>query len=224
MKARIDEGEGFWLRAEKQSGGKGRMGRQWESPVGNLYCSTIVDLHPADPPPSSLSFAAALAVHDALRLYLPHAQVMLKWPNDILVSDAKICGILLERTGDAVVVGIGVNIAVVPSISNRKVTSMHIEGAETSLTAEAFLDELAPIFAVSIDEWRSEGMSSLLERWQNKAHPVGIALSVSQPDGTKISGEYRGLTSDGALRLRKPDGALIAIHAGDITVGQKDIG
>ncbi|MBQ0770356.1 MAG: biotin--[acetyl-CoA-carboxylase] ligase, partial [Sphingomonadales bacterium] len=70
MKLLVEQGnapEGFWLRAEQQVGGVGRLGRKWESPAGNLYCSTVVDIRPGDPPPSTLSFVTALAVHDMLK-------------------------------------------------------------------------------------------------------------------------------------------------------------
>ncbi len=85
MKARALNGaeEGLWLRAERQSGGVGRLGRKWESPAGNLYCSTLVACRGGDPAPSTLSFVAALAVHKTVSAFLPHDDIWLKWPNDI---------------------------------------------------------------------------------------------------------------------------------------------
>ena len=76
----------------------------------------MVDIRPGDPSPSSLSFVAGLAVYKVIRSCLPGTEMILKWPNDILVSQAKICGILLERVKDQVVVGIGVNVAVTPEV------------------------------------------------------------------------------------------------------------
>lgn len=211
--------EGFWLRAEKQSGGVGRLGRKWESPVGNLYCSTLVTCRSADPAPSSLSFVAALAVHEAISAHIPHDDILLKWPNDILVSGLKICGILLEGSGDAVIVGIGVNIAVAPQLEGRTVTSLFQEGADRNVTAALFLETLAPIFADMLAEWRQAGLAAILAKWQERAHVAGTRLSTSDADGKRIDGEYAGLFDDGALRLRKADGALIAIHAGDVHFG-----
>ncbi len=220
MKALAAQGsvaEGFWLRAETQSGGIGRLGRKWESPAGNLYCSTVVDLRPGDPLPSGLSFVAGLAVYKTIRCFLPGAEMVLKWPNDILVSGAKICGILLERVKDQVVVGIGVNIAVKPEVEGRAVTSLTAEGATTD--APAFLARLSDIFADVMNIWRDRGFSHILTEWQKLAHPVGTLLTTSDEQGEKITGEYAGLTVDGALCLRKADGTLIEIRAGDISIG-----
>ncbi|GAA0481199.1 biotin--[acetyl-CoA-carboxylase] ligase [Parasphingorhabdus litoris] len=221
MKARAKSGavEGSWLRAEKQNGGVGRMGRRWESPKGNLYCSTIVNCRIGDPAPLTLSFVAALAVYETINAHLPHDEIWLKWPNDILVSGSKICGILLEGAGDSVVVGIGVNVAIAPEVEGRVVTSLHKEGADPELTASAFLESLAQNFMDVLIRWRQSGLAAILDVWQQNAHPVGTRLSTSDAHGIRVDGEYAGLSNDGALRLRKPDGTLIEIHAGDVEVG-----
>tara|TARA_R110000772_G_scaffold23506_7_gene62937 strand:- start:236 stop:901 length:666 start_codon:yes stop_codon:yes gene_type:complete len=221
MKARALSGaeEGLWLRAEKQNGGVGRLGRKWESPEGNLYCSTLVDCRAGDPAPSTLSFVAALAVHKAISAHLPHDDVKLKWPNDILVSGLKICGILLERAGDSVIVGIGVNIAVAPEVEGRIVTSLHQEGTNIDLDAAEFLETLTQYFAETLNIWRQSGLAAILIAWQQRAHSIGTRLVTSHENGDRLEGEYAGLSDDGALRLRKADGALIEIHAGDVHVG-----
>ena len=221
MKARALAGvsEGFWLRAEKQSGGVGRLGRKWESPQGNLYCSTVVTCRSGDPAPSTLSFVAALAVHKAISEYVPHDDICLKWPNDILVSGLKICGILLERSGDAVIVGIGVNIAVAPQVEGRTVTSLYQEGAGPEVTPALFLETLASFFADTVNDWRQWGLAATLTAWQSRAHPLGTRLATSDENGESLEGEYAGLFEDGALRLRKTDGTLIAVHAGDVHFG-----
>ncbi|MEO9600595.1 biotin--[acetyl-CoA-carboxylase] ligase [Parasphingorhabdus sp.] len=209
--------EGFWLRAESQTGGVGRRGRKWESPQGNLFCSTVVDMRPGDPEPSSLSFVAGLAVHAAIRSCLPDVPMLLKWPNDVLVSDSKICGILLERVKDQVVVGIGVNIEQAPQVEGRTVTSLSKEGA--TIDAAGFLDQLASAFEKWVKLWREAGLARILKEWQALAHPVGMIVTTSDDGGDKISGEFAGLTTDGALCLRKADGTLIEIRAGDISIG-----
>ncbi|PHR16918.1 MAG: biotin--[acetyl-CoA-carboxylase] ligase [Sphingopyxis sp.] len=208
--------EGFWLRAEVQTGGIGRRGRKWESPKGNLYCSTAIDIQPGDPAPSSLSFVAGLSVYSAIRRCLPDVPMLLKWPNDVLVSGAKICGILLERVKDQVVVGIGVNIAVAPEVEGRVVNSLAAEGA--TIDAAGFLEQLAREFEAYVVIWREAGLAEILKQWQNLAHPVGMAITTSDDGGEKITGEFSGLKADGALRLRKTDGTLIEIHAGDISI------
>ncbi len=214
--------EGFWLRAEQQAGGVGRLGRKWESPAGNLYCSTLVDIRPGDPSPSTLSFVTALAVHDMIQEQLStDTPILLKWPNDILVKDAKICGILLERVKDKVVVGIGINVTNAPDVPDRRTTSMHLADGHFGMDAEKVLGFLIPAFGKRLKQWRQSGLPSILQDWQHAAHEAGSNLLVSDPSGEKIAGEYHGLNEDGALRLRKPDGTLIVLHAGDVELDQR---
>lgn len=217
--------EGMWLRAETQVGGVGRLGRKWESPAGNLYCSTVVDIRPGDPSPSTLSFVTALAVHDMLKDQLGiGTPVVLKWPNDVLVNDAKICGILLERVKDKVVVGIGINVLTAPELPDRATTSVHDANGQNGNDAAQVLDDLIPEFEKRLKQWRIFGLKSIFHEWQRAAHEKGTSLLVSGHDGEKIAGEYQGLNEDGALRLRKADGTLIVLHAGDVELDQRDAG
>jgi BirA family transcriptional regulator, biotin operon repressor / biotin---[acetyl-CoA-carboxylase] ligase len=208
--------EGLWLRAEQQSGGIGRLGRKWESPKGNLYCSTIVKIRDADPYPSSLSFLASLAVHDSIQACVPEGHLMLKWPNDVLLNEAKVCGILLEQVEKSVVVGVGINVAVAPKVEGRETTSLYDAGAITVLTAADFLDLLSKNFAERLKQWRISGPQSILNDWQERAHPIGAPLSASIDKDNRIQGAFAGLTDNGALRLKKSDGSLVEIHAGDV--------
>lgn len=211
--------EGLWLRAERQSGGKGRLGRTWQSPEGNLYCSTVVRCEDTDPSPSTLSFVTALAVSDGIAAHIDPRSIELKWPNDILVGGAKICGILLERSGDHVIVGIGVNVAVTPSVEDREVTSLRDQGPDPEPSAELLLQQIAISFAHWLSKWRRDGLFPVLAEWQNRAHVTGTRLMVDKDSPCPLTGSYQGLSDDGALRLRKPDGTLIEIHAGDVEIG-----
>src|SRR5690606_6236394 len=103
--AQAGASEGLWLRAERQTLGKGRQGKAWESPPGNLYASTLIRLRPSDPPAATLALVAAVALEEAVSVFLP-ARAAIKWPNDLLIDGAKLSGILLERAADAVVIGI----------------------------------------------------------------------------------------------------------------------
>lgn len=169
-----------------------------------------------DPAPSSLSFVASLAVHDAMQKCVPNADLLLKWPNDVLLNDAKVCGILLEQVHQSVVVGMGINIAVAPQVEGKITISLHEAGAITALTAEDFLNLLVASFADRLQQWRSGGASSILNDWQEYAHPIGAPLAASVDKDNRIQGEFAGLTGSGALRLKKPDGLLVEIHAGDV--------
>jgi BirA family biotin operon repressor/biotin-[acetyl-CoA-carboxylase] ligase len=213
--ARQGAEEGLWLRAERQTAGKGRLGRQWVSEPGNLYASTLVHLRPADPQPATLALVAAVALHRAFSVFLPDA-ARLKWPNDLLIGDAKLSGILLERCDDAVVVGIGVNLAHHPDLPDRATTSLAAAGAV--VTAEAFLDVLAEAFARWLTVWRGQGLAAVRDAWLAAAHPVGTALSVRLPDGGTRDGLFDGLDADGALILRLASGERHVIHAADVSV------
>lgn len=204
--------EGVWLRAIEQTAGRGRLGRAWVSPPGNLHASTIVRLRAADPSPATLAMVASVALDEVLRAY--GAEAWIKWPNDLFIGDAKLTGILLERAGDAVVVGMGVNLAHHPDGLERAVTSLAAQGLSAPDPA-AFLQDLAEAFARWLNLWRS-GLDPVRRRWLERAHPAGTALSVRLPDQAPIDGLFDGLQADGALRLRLAHGEVQVIHAGDV--------
>lgn len=181
----------------------------WRSPPGNLYASTLVRLRSADPPAATLALVAAVALHEAASAYAPGAGVRIKWPNDLLAGEAKLAGILLEREGEAVVIGFGANLAHHPDDIERPATSLAaLAGAAPE--PDAFADHLAEVFARRIADWRA-GLAGIRTAWLAGAHPVGTALST--PEG---AGLFDGLDESGALRLRLPDGEVRTIHAGDV--------
>ena len=204
--ARDGAPEGLWLRAERQTGGKGRQGRAWQSPPGNLHASTLVRIDPKHPPPPSLALVAAVALHDAIALHTRRARI--KWPNDIIINRAKLAGILLERRGDAVVIGFGVNLAHHPEDLDRPAASL---GAR--VTPDALLRRLAACFEYWLDRWRNAGHAPLRDAWLEAPHPVGTPLSSGCTEGT-----FDGLDETGALRLRLADGAIRIVHAGEVFV------
>ncbi|WP_443025502.1 biotin--[acetyl-CoA-carboxylase] ligase [Sphingomonas sp. PB4P5] len=249
--ARSGAAEGLWLRAERQVSGRGRQGRTWVAPPGNLSASTLVRLRGTDPQAATLALVAAVALEEAVGIYLcsfpgegrgpvgkvdattrlaqPNSAsllgpglrrgsagggVALKWPNDLLIDGAKVSGILLERAGDAVVIGIGVNLAAHPDDLERPTTSLAAHGI-TPDPAE-FLETLAEGFARWLARWRGEGLAPVRTRWLERAHPIGTALTARLPDGDAIDGLFQGLDSDGALILRLADGTQRVIHAADI--------
>jgi BirA family transcriptional regulator, biotin operon repressor / biotin---[acetyl-CoA-carboxylase] ligase len=192
------------------------MGRAWDSTNGNVFASTIIRLGTGDPAASSLGFVASLAAFDTVQQIAPEVPIMIKWPNDLLTADgAKICGLLLERTGDAVVIGIGINLVYHPQGLDRPVTDLRTRGANPP-HAQAVVEILADFLKIWLDRWRIGGLEPILKGWQACAHPQGKALSVNLPSGEVLEGLYSGLNEDGALRLRLADGEIRAIHAADI--------
>ncbi|HYJ53759.1 MAG TPA: biotin--[acetyl-CoA-carboxylase] ligase [Allosphingosinicella sp.] len=196
--------EGTWLRAGRQTGGKGRQGREWRSPGGNLYASTLVRLLPGDPPAPTLALVAAVALQEVARRHAP--EVRIKWPNDLLVEGAKVAGILLERHGDAVVIGFGVNLATHPEDLGRPATSLG-----TPVAPDAFLERLATALRDWLTLWRKEGFATVRAAWLRAAHPAGTPLVSNGAEGV-----FEGLDESGALRLRLADGSIRLIHAGDV--------
>lgn len=208
-------GEGDWLVADRQTAGRGRQGREWFDGAGNFMGSTVVCLGAGDPPPASFALAVGLAVYEAVLPLLPDpAALRLKWPNDITYAGAKLAGILLEREGDTLVVGIGVNLAQAPRIEGRE--TIALADLAPAPDRDLFAGTLAASFATELERWRSYGLDPLARRWQAAAHPPGTPLTVAPPGEPPLTGAFDGLTEDGALRLRLADGGSRVMHAGDV--------
>ena len=210
--------EGDWLVADRQTAGKGRRGREWFDGRGNFMGSTVVRATPQDPPPATLALVAGLAAYETV---LPHladpSTLRLKWPNDLLVGPAKLAGILLESERDAVVVGIGVNLAAAPSLPDRATIALSELGPKPD--RDSFAADLAANFDREVERWRTYGLEPLVRRWEAAAHPQGTPLTVQEPGEGTLRGNFAGLAPDGSLRLRLADGELRAIHAGDVMLG-----
>lgn len=207
--------EGFWLVADRQSAGRGRLGRVWNDGAGNFMGSTTVSLQGQQPSPGSLALVAGLAVQAAVAPWVPPPHVpLLKWPNDVMVGAAKLAGILLERVGDTVVVGIGVNLAQAPDLPDRQTIALAAYGPAPD--RDGFAISLAAHFASELNHWRTYGLGALISRWQAAAHPIGTPLTVSNGGNPPLSGSFSGLDDTGALRLGLPDGTCQTIHAGDV--------
>ena len=206
-----DAVEGDWLLASRQTGGRGRRGRQWESPEGNLYASTLVILRDDDPPAQTLSFVAVWSLWGAAGV----SPASLKWPNDIIVDDRKLAGILLERSGNRVVAGFGLNVAVAPDLPDRKaarVLDYRVDGADAASIAR----DLEWLFADNLARWRREGFEPFRKLWMSEGPQIGDSLKVDLGNGMTVEGAYSGLADDGALRLTLASGKIEVIHAGEV--------
>ena len=207
--------EGDWLIADRQTAGRGRQGRGWFDGQGNFMGSTIVRPGPGDPPAHTLSLVAGVALCETVRPLCPAERMpVLKWPNDLLVGGAKLSGILLESTGSAVVIGIGVNLKQAPDLADRATIALTAFGPAPD--RDGFARELARNFAEILLSWRTYGLDPILRRWSALAMPEGTPLAVHEPGGIRIEGAFAGLAEDGSLRLRLADGACRAIYAGDV--------
>ena len=211
--------------ADMQTAGRGRLDHRWLSAPGeNLMMSAVVDV--ADVPPheaATLPLVAGLAVAQAVSgVFAAHgdpsrtADVKIKWPNDVLIDRRKICGILCERNGDNVIVGIGVNVnqtAFPPEISDRA-TSVRIELGALHDVANV-RDEVLDRLSECIERWRQNGFAALLPELSAFDCLKGrrVAVRRTDDDSAPADGICGGIRSDGML-----DVAGEAISAGEAHV------
>ncbi|HZF34554.1 MAG TPA: biotin--[acetyl-CoA-carboxylase] ligase [Candidatus Angelobacter sp.] len=213
--------QGTLVWAGEQQAGRGRRGRGWASPPGNLYVSLL--LRPACPPAQAcqLNFVVAVALAEAVSGLLPAgAAVTLKWPNDVLVGGAKVSGILLEaaaaldRSIDWLVIGVGVNLASHPAETPYPATDLRREGA-ADVTVAAALQAFAERFLAWYEAWRGQGFAPVRARWLASARGLGEPIEV-RLDRESLQGRFGDLDESGALMLDMPDGARRQITTGDL--------
>jgi len=222
--ARAGEAGGLWITAGRQTGGRGRRGRPWVSEPGNLYSSLLL----IDPAPGerlgSLPLAVAVAVHQAVRMVLPSSAepLEIKWPNDILIGRKKTCGILIEgeRLADgrhAVVIGIGINVSVMPDHPLYPVTCLREQGAAAG--PEELFAHLFASMADALRIWdQGRGIGAITALWREAACGIGEKITVNLPDRT-IPGRFAGIDDNGLLMLDTGEGRIIPIAAGDVFFG-----
>jgi len=216
--------DGTLVWALEQTGGRGRHGRSWVSPRGNLYVSAVLrpdcDLAEA----AQLGFVAALGLGDALGSVMPPmTEVTFKWPNDVLVNDHKAAGILLESvtapdgTLDALILGLGVNVAHAPADTPFPATSLHDEGSGHALEAATLLEHWSRHFLTWVNRWVDEGFPPIRRAWLNRAKGQGAAIEVRLPTRT-LHGSFHDLDESGALLLDTAEGRE-RVHVGDVFFG-----
>lgn len=207
-----------WL-ADAQSQGRGRQGRQWESPPGENLLGSVL-LRGALPLErvSLLTLVTGLAVRQAVALQLPAARVQLKWPNDVLVEGKKVAGVLVEaqsRAGglDGVIVGFGVNVRQrsFDAALALRATSLALAGAEEPSRAQVLLEILAFLDA-HVAAVLQGGLGALHAELQR--HDALRGQPVRNADGAQ--GVAEGIATDGALRVRELDGGLATWRAGEV--------
>ncbi|WP_158085548.1 biotin--[acetyl-CoA-carboxylase] ligase [Henriciella aquimarina] len=209
----------LWIASREQTLGRGRLGRQWASPVGNLYCTALFHEPAGVQVATRFPFAAGLAIADLCTSLVPEAPIRLKWPNDVRCEGAKLCGILVEAgqgpdQGVWVGAGMGLNVISAPEGTGQETTSLAALGASAGITAELALDALRPLFARRVAQAR-EDFPSLLRDWERVAEGLGQIVTVGK-DEKALRGVFKGLAPDGGLQLQLPDGTEQTIRAGDV--------
>ena len=195
---------GSIIMAETQTGGRGRYGRVWQSPKGNLYVSFVFESDPKRD--KYLSFLTGLALAESL----PEFNVRLKWPNDVLLDGKKVAGILLETSGNKIIVGIGVNLVNNPE-KNMLYPTANLGGR---LSPIALVKRLMIQYDALFDVFDKKGFKKIRARWLDLATGIGDTISVHLPT-EELIGIFKGISDEGALLL-KTGKKVRSITAGDV--------
>ncbi len=207
----------YW--AKRQTAGRGRRGRAWMSEPGNLFVSLLLKPDCPQAQAAQLSFVSALAVSDVLLQAGAGDRVSLKWPNDVLLDGAKVCGILLEATStgariEAVVVGLGLNLASHPGDTPYPATDFRHAGLG-EVTADQALTWLLAAFELRYAAWRERGFAGVRTDWLIRAHGLGQTIQV-RLDNETLTGRFAELDETGALVVETAPGVTRQITAGDV--------
>ena len=205
----------LWLTAARQTAGRGRRGRAWDSPGGNLAATLLIRPERGQSEWAQLSFAAAIAVSDMASRFAPEARIALKWPNDVLANGKKLAGILLETAnGQALAIGVGVNLAYHPEDTEFPATSFSAFGVKPPSTEDA-LAVLAAGFAKWYEVWRAQGFTAIREAWLARAAGLGSRIRARLATEER-SGMFEGIDENGALLLNEGFGRASVLPAADI--------
>jgi len=212
-----------WITAKRQTAGRGRRGRSWETGEGNLAATLLMVTDRPAAEAAQLSFVAALAVADLASAYVPASLVTLKWPNDPLIAGKKTAGILVESGahpagGLWLAVGIGVNLATPPEHTDRPATAFSEHMVAPPPSPILALSRLVEAFEQWRELWERLGFAPIADAWTKRAHGIGEACEARLP-GETIAGVAEGLDADGALRLRTRSGVVRRITAGEVFFG-----
>ncbi len=212
-----------WITALRQSAGRGRRGRNWETGKGNLAATYFFTTDHSASDIAQHAFIAALAVAELASHYARASVVSVKWPNDVLIAGRKTAGILIESSGRPgggfwVAIGIGVNLSRPPDTSAFPATAFSEHMTAPPPSPMEALETLSDSFERWRLLWRRAGFPAIAEAWTQRAHGLGEACTARLPNEI-VEGIAEGIDSDGALRLRVAAGRVRRITAGDVFFG-----
>lgn len=229
----IDRGvaDSYVITASEQSLGKGRDGKFWCSPKGNLYFSIVFSHKNKLSNLSQISLVVSLSCYEAVQHLLENSELSLfpmsfkiKWPNDLLINDKKFCGILLESVpyinsskGELInylVIGIGINLVSSPKDSNYLSTSLQEEGIQYN-SYNALLHKIMERFTINYKLWQTEGFSNIRSKWIKNAYNIDKKISVNM-NGKKIFGFFKDLDDEGQMIIESDCGDIHKIATCDI--------
>jgi BirA family biotin operon repressor/biotin-[acetyl-CoA-carboxylase] ligase len=210
----------IWLRADRQTAGRGRRGRSWESPTGNLAATLLIAPQKPASEAAQLSFVTAIAAADTASALAPNADIRVKWPNDVLAGGKKLAGILLEsasgggRIPSYLAIGIGMNLAHHPTDTEFPATSLPALNVAAPSPSEA-VTQLAAQFAKWYEAWMTSGFAPIHDAWIARAAGLGTRIR-ARLTNEETSGIFEGIDDTGALILREASDRTRTIAAGEV--------
>lgn len=211
----------YIILADNQTLGRGRLGNDWHSSMGNLMCNMVQTLDMPLYRWAEISLVASLAISDVITQLIPDTHtVQIKWPNDILVNGAKIAGLLLETlhiqtATPKLSLGIGVNVVSNPVVERYETCCIH--GLGGAITATDILPMIVSRFNHWIQSWQQHGTATIVSLWVPRAYGMGQSIRVRTPT-TEIFGIFNGVSDTGELLLQTTNG-VIPINAGEVVFG-----
>lgn len=210
-----------WIMAHSQTAARGRRGRAWIAPVGNLNATLVFKPDATPAQAAQRSFLAANALYNALAIYVPADQLSLKWPNDVLLNGGKVAGILLESASSGagvayLSIGIGVNLSHVPeNVTDAAFAPISLKAAGGwDVDAADFLTSLASAYADQEDLLATQGFEHIRANWLKHAARLGEVIT-ARTSTAEITGTFDTIDADGNLVLITQAGAQ-SIPAADV--------
>ncbi len=210
-----------------QTKGRGRHGRFWSSPKGNLYLSVVfLPTRPMMEWPG-VSLVVSVALAKALDQVIAPNRISLKWPNDVLVDGKKIAGILIEAHEKGLIIGVGVNLVSAPEVTEGgwpaicladiiNNTRQDKAASEAMITLDAFRDGLIIEMEAALSNWQDSGFQECLQEWMARAAFLGQKIYIQDEAHDTIEGVFRGINPDGTMRLELAGGDMLSLAAGDV--------
>ena len=206
----------LWIIAAEQGAGRGRQGRPWQSPPGNLHLTLLSPIQTPLRDQAKLGFVAGVALARAVASLLPdHANLKLKWPNDLLLGGAKVSGLLLEGLGQGAAIAIGIGVNIVAHPPDMPYPAAHLRMAAPDMTCENLFAKLAATLVEELDLFANgSGFPLTRQRWLTHAAHMGQSIRVRQGE-TSLEGIFCDIDMEGRLLL-ETSGGLARIDAGDV--------
>ncbi len=212
--------ENTWFVTKKQSAGKGRLGRDWQSLEGNLTASLLVQVELEPNKCAMLGFVAGVALIMALKAFDKEIEAKLKWPNDVLLNGTKLAGILLEMQSlkngkQAIVIGFGINVASSPTGLPYAATSLNEHGLD--IDCKQLFMALSESFTKAFEIFM-KNEHEIIKQWQQNGAGLGKEISIIN-HGVIINGIFEDIDKTGRLIIKLANGEKQYISAGDMQLG-----